>query len=345
MSGVKIFVSHRIDIDSELIKNPLYVPVRCGAVFDHENPMNIAGDDTGDHISNRRMSFCEFTVQYWAWKNVDADYYGLCHYRRYLSFSARHFKTDEHNMIYVPALTPRAKDKYGFTNDSAMERMILNHDLITAEPAPVAHIPTAHGKQTTVRELWDAYVGIFFKQSIVDFVLQLIDRFAPQYSGSAEAYFSGTLHRGFNCYVMRKELFYRLCSFQFPIMFEAEQLLDTSGYTQTMMRTPAFIGEMLYGIFIYHLLLQESWHTKELQLVYFRNTDRITGQLELAKRYICSYAEQGARMIIDPFFAKGSQRREALKSVYYSVTHAKHRGAANISEGDGGNGSGKNGAV
>ena len=35
---VKIFVSRRIDIDSVLVDNPLYVPVRCGAVFDKENP-------------------------------------------------------------------------------------------------------------------------------------------------------------------------------------------------------------------------------------------------------------------------------------------------------------------
>ena len=49
MSEIKIFVSHRIDIESELINNPIYVPVRCGAVFDDKNPMHILGDDTGEH--------------------------------------------------------------------------------------------------------------------------------------------------------------------------------------------------------------------------------------------------------------------------------------------------------
>lgn len=65
---VKIFVSRRIDIDSVLVDNPLYVPVRCGAVFDKENPRGLLGDNTGDNISEKRGSFCEFTVQYWAWK-------------------------------------------------------------------------------------------------------------------------------------------------------------------------------------------------------------------------------------------------------------------------------------
>ncbi|MDR0643885.1 MAG: DUF4422 domain-containing protein, partial [Treponema sp.] len=84
MSDIKIFVSHRIDKDSETINNPLFYPVRCGAVFDErEDKPNIPGDDTGDNISEKRLSYCELTVQYWAWKNVEADYYGLCHYRRY----------------------------------------------------------------------------------------------------------------------------------------------------------------------------------------------------------------------------------------------------------------------
>lgn len=84
MDDIKIFVSRRIDTNSTLINNPLYFPVRCGAVFDNSGSPAYAGDNTGDNISDRRNSFCEFTVQYWAWKNVKADYYGLCHYRRYL---------------------------------------------------------------------------------------------------------------------------------------------------------------------------------------------------------------------------------------------------------------------
>ena len=84
---IKIFVSHRIDLDSETIDNPLYVNVRCGAVFDKRENVDMLGDDTGDNISEKRDSFCELTVMYWAWKNVKADYYGLCHYRRYLSFA------------------------------------------------------------------------------------------------------------------------------------------------------------------------------------------------------------------------------------------------------------------
>lgn len=330
MPSIKIFVSHRIDIDSELIDNPIYVPVRCGAVFDSENPMKIAGDNTGDNISEKRMSFCEFTVQYWAWKNVQADYYGLCHYRRYLSFANQRFKTDEYTMIYEPILTPKGKEKYGLLNASEMESLIERYDIVTSEYANVDKMPTSTGHKRTVAELWEAHDGEFFEKKSIDLLFELIDRMAPEYSISSREYFAGNLHRGFNCYVMRRELFYRLCKFQFPIMFEVERKLDTTGYTQTMHRTPAFLGEMLYGIFLYHVTTYENWRVKELQLVYFQNTERLKGRFGLASRYVWYWVDRCLREVVDPLFPKGSRRRERLKDIFYSLTTAKRRGIAEI---------------
>ena len=43
MSNIRIFVSHRIDIDSETVDTPVYFPVRCGAVYDESNS-EIQGD-------------------------------------------------------------------------------------------------------------------------------------------------------------------------------------------------------------------------------------------------------------------------------------------------------------
>lgn len=330
MSDIKIFVSHRIDIDSELINNPLYFPVRCGAVFDKENPMDIVGDDTGENISERRMSFCEFTVQYWAWKNLDADYYGLCHYRRYLSFSEKRFPTNEFAMVHNAALLPSGKRKFGLLDHSVMGKMISQYDIVTSEYALVEKIPTPQGKKKTVRELWDAHDGEFFEKSSIDLMFELIDRLSPEYSRSAREYFAGTKHRGFNCYVMKKELFHRLCNFQFPIMFEVEKRLDTTGYSQTMLRTPAFIGEMLYGIFLYHVTTHENWRVKELQLVFFSSTERFKNKRELLQKQLWFYIDRILRKIVDPIFPKGSKRRETLKKYYFQITGAKKRGAADI---------------
>lgn len=330
MPDIKIFVSHRIDIDSELIDNPLYVPVRCGAVFDKENPMHILGDDTGDNISEKRMSFCEFTVQYWAWKNVAADYYGLCHYRRYLSFADERFRTDEYNMVHNAVLTPACKKKFGLLDADRMAEMIGNYDIVVSEYAPVKNIPTPKGKRETVAEMWDDHSGIFFEKSSVVMLFECIDKLAPEYSKSAREYFATGSHRGFNCYVMKRELFDRMCRFQFPIMFEVERRLDTTGYTQTMLRTPAFFGEMLYGIFVYHITTHEQWRVKELQLAFFSSTERFKSRGDLLRRQAWYYADKALRLAIDPLFPKGSERREKLKDVYYAATGAKRHGAAEI---------------
>ena len=59
---ISIYVSHRIDQDSAVIDNPLYVPVRCGAVHDKRKDITMLGDDTGDNISEKQMSYNELTV-------------------------------------------------------------------------------------------------------------------------------------------------------------------------------------------------------------------------------------------------------------------------------------------
>lgn len=313
---IKIFVSHRIDLNSELIDNPLYVPVRCGAVYDTENPRNLVGDDTGDHISERRMTFCEFTVQYWAWKNVQADYYGLCHYRRYLSFADKRYKTNEHHMVRLKALLPQDKRRYGLMDPEKMQSVISQYDIITSEPAPVCNIPTPEGTKCTVREMWDAHDSVFFEKSSIDLMFNLIDELSPEYSRSAREYFSGEYHRGYNCYIMKKPLFDRLCRFQFSIMFEMERRLDMTGYSDGMKRTPAYIGEMLYGIFLHHVITYEQWKTKELQLVFISDAECPQGIAALVKHRFRHNGERLVRFVIDPFFPLHSKRREFLKRAF-----------------------------
>ena len=328
MNNIKIFVSHRIDVNSELIENPIYVPMRCGAIFDADNPMQIAGDDTGDNISERRMSFCEFTVQYWAWKNADADYYGLCHYRRYLSFAEKYYKTDEYNMIHVPLLTQAEAKRYGLLRNDYMKQLISQYDIIVSEYADIRNVPTPSGRKNTLYEHWSAHEGVFFAPGAIKFLLELIDEFQPEFSTVSREYLSGFRHRGFNCYVLRKELFFRLCEFQFPIMFEVEKRLNMTQYTQTMIRTPAFFGEILYGIFIYYLTTREEHRFKELQLVFFTNTERLGSLPRQFVYHTWAYLDRLFRFCADPFFPKGTKRRELLKNFFYGVTRMKRRGIA-----------------
>lgn len=317
---IKIFVSRRIDVDSVAVDNPLYLHVRCGAAFDLDKTSVFQGDDTGTNISDKRMSFCEFTVQYWAWKNAEADYYGLCHYRRYLSFGAREYRTNDQGLVPCALLSPAAMERFGLLDAEAMAKEIARYDLIVPQPAAVERMALPHGKAKTVHQLWEAYDGIFFEKKVIDRMFSLIEELAPEYSASAREYFGGAFHRGYNCYIMRRELFDRLCRFQFPIMEALDRELDTAGYTTEMRRTPAYVGEMLFGIFLHHIINHENWRVSQRQLVMFGETRVIKSSLHLVKCYVNYGLDRAIRAAVKPFFPLGSKRREICKAIYYRLT-------------------------
>lgn len=310
---IQILVSRRIDMDSIQIKNPLYLPMRCGAVFDPAPHPDVPGDDTGDNISEKRDSFCELTVQYWAWKNLRADYYGLCHYRRYLSFSDNQYRVNDHGMVPCPMLTEREIERFRLLDAERMSDEIQRYDLMIPQAADVSKMPLPHGSGRTVRELWEAHDGIFFQKSVISMMFELIKEFAPQYAASAEEYFSSGWHRGYNCYIMCRPLFERLCAFQFPILFELEKRLQQTDYPRKFQRTPGYVGEMLFGVFTWHLTRHEHWRVSEKQLVYFETTEAVQGKAQAMRRYLGFHIKRMVRQTVNPFFPLGSKRREAVK--------------------------------
>ena len=83
---VKILVAcHKKDV---MATQYPYEPIHVGKDLHLDIDLGIITDNTGDNISNKNASYCELTAMYWAWKNLkDVDVIGLCHYRRYFSFS------------------------------------------------------------------------------------------------------------------------------------------------------------------------------------------------------------------------------------------------------------------
>ena len=62
----------------------VYLPVHVGGGL-CDTDFGYQKDSTGDNISQKNPYFCELTGLYWAWKNLDSDYIGLVHYRRYFT--------------------------------------------------------------------------------------------------------------------------------------------------------------------------------------------------------------------------------------------------------------------
>ncbi len=55
--------------------------LQVGAALTNERIAELC-DNTGDHISEKNPYYNELTGLYWVWKNTDAPYSGICHYRR-----------------------------------------------------------------------------------------------------------------------------------------------------------------------------------------------------------------------------------------------------------------------
>ncbi len=264
---IKIFVSHRIDLDSETINNPLFIPVRCGAVYDKRTDVEMLGDDTGDNISEKRQSFCELTVQYWAWKNIQADYYGLCHYRRYLNFSESNYSTDEYGNVCDDFITLDSIKKYCLYEHS-IQKVIQGYDIIVSKKTAVDMFPE-HFHSVGEQYKQTSYLHGEDLNTVLDVIVELY----PEYEKSVMQYLSGTKTSFCNLFIMKKEIFFEYSEWLFNILFEVEKRIDTTNYTIEGYRTPGHLGERLLNIFI---LFQESKNPnikiKELQTVFFSNT-------------------------------------------------------------------------
>lgn len=92
--------------DANIRKNDIYMPIHVGKSLSNED-LGYQGDDTGDNISYKNKNYCELTGLYWAWKNLDCEYVGLAHYRRYFDIK------DKNILIYMRKydiiLTPPVK--------------------------------------------------------------------------------------------------------------------------------------------------------------------------------------------------------------------------------------------
>jgi hypothetical protein len=59
----------------------LFIPIHAGADL-AKDYIAKERDNIGKNISMKNINLNELTVLYWIWKNVQAEYVGLCHYRR-----------------------------------------------------------------------------------------------------------------------------------------------------------------------------------------------------------------------------------------------------------------------
>lgn len=260
---IKIFVSHRIDQDSVVIDNPLYIPVRCGATFDQRENIEMIGDDTGENISPKREIYGELTVQYWAWKNVNADYYGLCHYRRYLSFSSKRLPEDIWGNI-----------NYNYLDDEAIEELNLSEEIMRETISKYDFIISEPFRGSSVYEQYKNVPELYIED--LDKCVEIIREYFPEYIDATEKYLREKNFYPCCLFVMTKKLFFEYSEWLFSILDIFEKEKDTSNYGNAAIRTPGHLGERLLGIYFTYILMKKpQYKTKILQRAIFWNSNEV----------------------------------------------------------------------
>lgn len=276
MVDIKLFVCCHQPMP--IPKHSLLVPVQVGAALTDKLFPGFLYDNTGENISQKNRSYCELTAQYWAWKNIEADYYGFFHYRRYLypNLSAKR--------PYHIAKEPSLSLLEGLGYDGFSE-LIQGYDLIA---------PMAEDMHISVREHYADSQGHHKKD--LELAVQLVRERCPEMEAAINTYLTGTTSYFGNIYIMQREVFRDYCAWLFPILEEFDQRADTSNYTSQEKRVDGYIAERLFGIYLTD------------------RRDRLR-VLELPRVQFCSDREYAHRKLLNTVLPPGSWRRSLIKKI------------------------------
>lgn len=274
MADIKLFVCcHQ---PTEVPKHPLLVPIQVGAALtDHHFP-GFLYDDTGDNISIKNRSYCELTALYWAWKNVDADYYGFFHYRRYLYpdiVAKRPYRIERKAEISL--LNRLGYDSFG--------DVIQQYDLI---------LPMGENMYIPVREHY-AKASFQYRKDLT-LTEEIMEELSPEYKPAMEEYLSGTVCYFGNIFIMQRAVFREYCGWLFPVLKEFDKRTDTGGYTPQEMRVDGYLAERLLGVYY-------TRHYSNLRV------------LKIPRVHFYPSAEYIQRKVLNALLPPGSRRRAYVK--------------------------------
>ncbi len=260
MSNIKIVMAcHRDDI--ALPKNDLICPIQVGTALAATRFEGMLHDDEGDNISQKNPSYCELTAQYWAWKNLDADYYGLFHYRRYFSFAEKKFPTNYFADVPFESNDEKTLQEIGLTEER-MREVIEQYDFILPEQGQFVD-------KSTIREQYNESPQ--HRPEDLSCALEILQEKYPHMVDAANKYLDGRHGYFCNMFIMKKEIFFDYCEWLFSILEEHEKRRDFSNYSPSEYRVSGYLAERLLGVYFTWLKDQGKYRSKELQRPFFEN--------------------------------------------------------------------------
>lgn len=222
-------------------QDDIYLPVLVGAAGracdDAIFSEGYFRDDAGDNISAKNGSYCELTALYWAWKNVDADYLGLVHYRR-------HFRGGAFGDKFERILGRDKAEK--LLSDCSVLLPKKRHYFIESNRSQYIH---AHHE-----------IGLTAAEKV-------IKEYYPQYSSAFDEVMARTSGHRFNMFVMRRDIANSYCEWLFDVLFKVEGMLDISSWSDKEKRVFGYLSERLLDVW----LLKNNIKYKDVPYMFMEN--------------------------------------------------------------------------
>lgn len=201
----------------------LYLPIQVGS--EGKDELGYQKDNTGENISLRNPYYSELTGLYWAWKNLDCDYLGLVHYRRYFS-----------------------KKTQRFTEDLDIDDVILDQNDIE-NLLEQADVIVPQKRKYYIETIYSHYAHTHDKLHL-DLTRDIIAEQQPDYLNSYDAVMRQRSGYMFNMFIMSKSLSDAYCEWLFPIIDELYNKMDITGYSAFDARLFGRVSERLFNVWL-----------------------------------------------------------------------------------------------
>lgn len=202
-------------------EDEVYLPIHVGK--EGKQDLGYIGDNTGNNISIKNSNYCELTAIYWAWKNLEADYIGLVHYRRYFT---------KHNLRNCE------KKKQDILTKNDFENILKDVDIIVPDK-----------RKYYIETIRSHYNHSYYEKDLNE-TENIIKEIYPEYSIAFNKVMNRTWAHMFNMFVMRRDYFDEYCKWLFTILFELEKRIDIGNYTTMEARVFGFISELLLDVWL-----------------------------------------------------------------------------------------------
>ena len=253
-----------------------FSPIQVGCALTTLD-LGLTRDDTGPNISAKNPSYCELTALYWAWKNVDAPYYGLMHYRRIFSARSRSFahrwhmarqrvweareRVQLHTRGYLwPAVRTVTTVPELEAECAALSRFLEEHlptvDAILPAPVQCRHLT-----------MEQQYASWCCRNDYL-IMLDCIGELFPDMTGAAKQASADHRFRICNMGIMRKPVFEDYCGRLFGVLEEVERRIDLRWRNSYQQRVFGFLSERFFNIYLRHVSQANAIRTLDLPTVF-----------------------------------------------------------------------------